>query len=222
MLEFAPAPFSQACVQSWQSALAACCRRTRISPSPLCWWDTRRVYPLGACQRLSWIFPCLQLRTTSPSVTARAAAVASVRAAMTDRVSALDPVLRSVLGDFLRLLSDTDHSARHAAVLLLSAVVHHKLPLVWHLFVLVFIPVLGSRACSTPAQVRDRLPQLLPLLYTQTEVVEQLVRIIDLGPFKVSVDDGLDLRKSAYECLDTLLEAAPSAVRAALRCTSLR
>lgn len=48
-------------------------------------------------------------------------------------------------------------------------------------------------------QVKELLPTLLPSLYRETVVNLDLVHEVEMGPFKHIVDDGLDLRKSAYE-----------------------
>ncbi|KAI8473659.1 MAG: armadillo-type protein [Monoraphidium minutum] len=102
---------------------------------------------------------------------------------------ALEGALAGRLPDFLRLVGDGDRHVRKAAVLALSSASHHR-----------------------PRLVSPHLPELLPLLYAQTAVREELIRTVDLGPFKHKIDDGLDLRKAAFECLDILLDAAPAAL----------
>jgi len=49
------------------------------------------------------------------------------------------------------------------------------------------------------------LPTLLPLLYSETVKKPELVHQVDLGPFKHTVDDGLEIRKAAFETMETLL-----------------
>merc|ERR1711916_99289 len=40
-----------------------------------------------------------------------------------------------------------------------------------------------------------------------TVVRPELIRQVEMGPFKYVIDDGLDIRKAAYECMYTLLNA---------------
>jgi len=54
--------------------------------------------------------------------------------------------------------------------------------------------------------IRDILPSILPHLYGETKPKPELIREVDLGPFKHKVDDGLEIRKAAFECMYTLIE----------------
>uniref|UniRef100_A0A183C175 TIP120 domain-containing protein n=1 Tax=Globodera pallida TaxID=36090 RepID=A0A183C175_GLOPA len=56
------------------------------------------------------------------------------------------------------------------------------------------------------AIIKECLPNLLPALYEETKVKLELVHEVEMGPFKHIVDDGLDLRKAAFECMYTLAD----------------
>uniref|UniRef100_A0A5G2QG48 Cullin associated and neddylation dissociated 2 (putative) n=1 Tax=Sus scrofa TaxID=9823 RepID=A0A5G2QG48_PIG len=58
-----------------------------------------------------------------------------------------------------------------------------------------------------PSLVRDLLDDILPLLYQETKIRRDLIREVEMGPFKHTVDDGLDVRKAAFECMYSLLES---------------
>lgn len=64
----------------------------------------------------------------------------------------------------------------------------------------------NSAASHKPHLIRDSLSTLLPLLFEQTIVNPSFVRIVEMGPFKHKVDDGLEPRKAAYEACYTLLD----------------
>jgi len=53
----------------------------------------------------------------------------------------------------------------------------------------------NSAAHNKPSLIRDLLSQVMPYLYEETKVKKELVREVEMGPFKHTVDDGLDLRK---------------------------
>lgn len=92
----------------------------------------------------------------------------------------------------------------------------------------------NSAAHNKPSLIRDLLDSVLPHLYNETKVRKELIREVSLllyclskpvfyfevyphilfllqqvemGPFKHTVDDGLDIRKAAFECMYTLLDS---------------
>eukprot|EP00817_Percolomonadidae_sp_ATCC50343_P006611 CAMPEP_0117427284 /NCGR_PEP_ID=MMETSP0758-20121206/7167_1 /TAXON_ID=63605 /ORGANISM="Percolomonas cosmopolitus, Strain AE-1 (ATCC 50343)" /LENGTH=1173 /DNA_ID=CAMNT_0005212837 /DNA_START=60 /DNA_END=3578 /DNA_ORIENTATION=- len=115
---------------------------------------------------------------------AKITVVNALRNAATNSSSLSDDSLVSDLKVFLSLLDkskESDIDVRRSVILLVSSCAQYK-----------------------PYLIRDELPSLLPRLYLECSFDKQYERVIDLGPFKHRVDDGLELRKSAFECLDIL------------------
>lgn len=129
------------------------------------------------------LVPALKMRTTSPAAFTRVTVVTAIKYALVERPEKIDEILYPEISSFLMLIKDDDRHVRRAAVLALSTAAHNK-----------------------PNLIKGLLPELLPLLYDQTVVKQELIRTVDLGPFKHVVDDGLELRKAAFECVDTLLD----------------
>ncbi|GLT90694.1 hypothetical protein SLE2022_086150 [Rubroshorea leprosula] len=129
------------------------------------------------------LIPTLKVRTTSPAAFTRATVVTAVKYSIVERPEKIDEIIYPEISSFLMLIKDHDRHVRRAAVLALSTFAHNK-----------------------PNLIKGLLPELLPLLYDQTIVKQELIRTVDLGPFKHVVDDGLELRKAAFECVDTLLD----------------
>lgn len=130
------------------------------------------------------LVPALKVRTTSPAAFTRATVVIAVKYSMVERPEKIDEIIYPEISAFLMLIKDHDRHVRRAAVLALSTAAHNK-----------------------PKLIKGLLPEILPLLYDQTNVKQELIRTVDLGPFKHIVDDGLELRKAAFECVDTLLDS---------------
>ena len=66
--------------------------------------------------------------------------------------------------------------------------------------------MLSSAAHCKASLVAAQLPAVLPQLFQQTVIDARLIRTVDLGPFKHKIDDGLELRKATFECMDVLLD----------------
>jgi len=99
-----------------------------------------------------------------------------------DQPHAIDEQLRPLMGQFLaHSIRDSELAVRRAAIITMNSAAHNK-----------------------PRLVKDCLAELMPALYEETKVNQALVHEVEMGPFKHVVDDGLDLRKAAFECLYTL------------------
>ncbi|KAJ8879876.1 hypothetical protein PR048_020493 [Dryococelus australis] len=130
------------------------------------------------------LLPRLQESLGSPSPLMRTTVVTAVKFTISDQPKPIDPLLRQSIGRFLRALEDPDINVRRVALVAFNSAAHNK-----------------------PSLIRDLLDSLLPQLYTETKVRKELIREVEMGPFKHTVDDGLDIRKAAFECMYTLLDS---------------
>lgn len=126
--------------------------------------------------------PQLEGGLASPSAYMRAAIATATKYAVVDPSAEYDEFLKPILVKFLELLKDSDLNVRRLALLTINSAAHRK-----------------------PYLIRDILDQLIPLLYAETVVKEELIHTVEMGPFKHKVDDGLEIRNAAYECMYTLL-----------------
>eukprot|EP00164_Ancoracysta_twista_P000655 GFYU01000869.1.p1 GENE.GFYU01000869.1~~GFYU01000869.1.p1 ORF type:complete len:1276 (-),score=480.86 GFYU01000869.1:86-3913(-) len=129
------------------------------------------------------ITPVLKEALTHTSPKRRSTAITALKFTITDENSAIDHLLKNHMASFIASLKDTDVNVRRSAMFTLNCIAHNKLYL-----------------------IRDTLTDLLPILYHEAKPNAELIRQVDLGPFKHTVDDGLDLRKATFECMDTLLD----------------
>ncbi|XP_072398522.1 cullin-associated NEDD8-dissociated protein 1-like isoform X1 [Diabrotica undecimpunctata] len=121
------------------------------------------------------------LNSTSPLI--RSTVVTAVTFTISDQPSPIDQLLIQCIGKFLNTLKDPDINVRRVALVAFNTASHNK-----------------------PSLIRNLLDSLLPQIYEQTIIKEELIREVQMGPFKHTVDDGLDIRKAAYECMYTLLD----------------
>jgi cullin-associated NEDD8-dissociated protein 1 len=59
---------------------------------------------------------------------------------------------------------------------------------------------------------RDMIGEILNFALTETQIRPELIEEVDLGPFKHKVDNGLSVRKAAYQLLETLQDRASDSI----------
>lgn len=112
--------------------------------------------------------------------------ISALRYTLADTDEAYDEYLRPIVVPMLvQMLNEEDLDNRRLALTTFNSAMHNK-----------------------PEIILPALDQLLPLAMKETHPKPDLIRVVQMGPFKHNVDDGLEIRKSAYETLYALLETA--------------
>jgi len=131
--------------------------------------------------------PVLQRHMSSREAVVRGLVISALRYTFTDNSAEYDELLRSILVDFLdKMLQDSELDNRRLALTTFNSAATNK-----------------SYLLTGPG-----MKQLLPLVYSESVIKPELVREIQMGPFRHRIDDGLEVRKSAYETLYALLETS--------------
>lgn len=124
----------------------------------------------------------LKAMASSGEAAIRQTVATAVRHAVSDKATAVDERLAADAEVFLALIDDEDLGVKRAALLTLNTLIHSK-----------------------QGVVRPILANLVEKVYRETVIRPELIHKVMLGPFSHMVDDGLDARKAAFECVDTLV-----------------
>ena len=135
------------------------------------------------------LLPRLEQLVASASPAARGVCITALRFSFTPLMDY--ELLRGQLTRFLSLINDPDLEVKRQTVLTVNALFRSHVEIIE-----------GQVLSST----------LLPALFAHTKPDPALVREIDYGAFKQTVDDGKPLRKAAYQTLSTLLDVSPHRV----------
>jgi len=113
----------------------------------------------------------------------RATALHAVRTFVGVADAVGESVLKQHLQAFFGHIGDSENLVRRAGIMAFNATLQRK-----------------------PYLVLEQLDGLLQLVYAETNCRQELIREVQMGPFKHRIDDGLDTRKAAFECLFTVLD----------------
>ncbi|KAF2104025.1 cullin binding protein CanA [Rhizodiscina lignyota] len=132
--------------------------------------------------------PQLQTFLHDPKDSYRGMVISALRYTLADSDSSYDEYLKPIIIPMLTtMLNDSNLDNLRLALTTLNAASHNK-----------------------PDLVLPHLTQLLPLAVKETVVRPELVREVKMGPFTHRVDDGLEIRKAAYQTLYSFLDNLPS------------
>lgn len=121
----------------------------------------------------------------APDPAQRGIVISALRFTLSNSNTSFNAALARTITPLLRkMLSDPDLANRRLAITTLTAAIQNK-----------------------PAYVLPDLNQLLPVVLADAQIKKELIKTVRIGPFTHQEDSGLDLRKSAYATLYTLMES---------------
>ncbi|KKK12407.1 hypothetical protein ARAM_002339 [Aspergillus rambellii] len=130
--------------------------------------------------------PHFQDYLSSPDPSIRSVVISAFRYTLSDSRDTYNDVLRPLIVPLLvNMLSDRDLGNHRLALTTLNSAMHNKMDI-----------------------ILPHLNELLPAVLGDTQIKPELIREVQMGPFKHKVDDGLELRKSAYETLYAALDTS--------------
>lgn len=104
--------------------------------------------------------------------------ISAFRYTLADPSDAYNDVLRPLMVPLLtNMLADGDLGNHRLALTTLNSAIHNKMDL-----------------------LLPHVDELLPAVLGDTKIKPELIREVQMGPFKHKVDDGLDLRKVSISC----------------------
>ncbi|RDW79043.1 putative cullin binding protein CanA [Aspergillus mulundensis] len=174
--------------------------RTDVAPSALKLWqallvvskeEDNRAVGAECVGRLALLDPAayipqFQEYLSNGDAGIRSIVISAFRFTLSDPRDVFNDVLRPLIVPLLvNMLSDRDLGNHRLALTTLNSAIHNKLALI--------LPHLG---------------ELLPAVLGDTQIKPELIREVQMGPFKHKVDDGLELRKSAYETVYAALDTS--------------
>lgn len=128
--------------------------------------------------------PHFQECLSNADPTIRGVVISAFRYTLSDSRDTYNDVLRPLIVPLLvNMLSDRDLGNHRLALTTLNSAIHNKMDI-----------------------ILPHLKELLPAVFGDTQIKPELIREVQMGPFKHRVDDGLELRKSAYETLYASLD----------------
>lgn len=146
--------------------------------------------------------PQLQVTLSAEVTKSRRKSSDSVQTFLTDR----NPLVRGMVISALRyIFADTDSSYDGYLAPLLIPMLKTMLGETDLENRRLALTTLNSAAHNKPDLILPHLAQLLPFVMKETVPDPKLIREVQMGPFKHKVDDGLEIRKAAYETVHSLL-----------------